>query len=873
MIIRSRIFFAIIIPFVCAIAFAGDIPVQNSNFESGSLSPWLETRSYGGHGKAPATISSGVQSAGRNGSLAYYAEAKIFVKQPSNGNCVTNDVFVQSVLRQTIQLGAPTTGDFNLGAWANGSGHIASGGTFRFRVGSDPTGGTDIDAPTVIWGDYQEQTGVFVRAQVRTGTITTDRLTIFLSGRASAEEELCQTTIIAQISAVMRFDDVRLADYVDSPPTVAISAPQQGAMLFQPFSVHYNVSDAEGLPVHCDLYVDVHRKEEIDNCPLGDHEYAGMTPGFGVHTIQVVVIDAWDNEAATPLTGIEVVSQRPYHIPFDHNDALGVGRRIKYAPDGTLYAIGGMDTTPADTLFVVKYDTKLAPIWTQSITAYQDTFSGPSDLLVTPDSKAIVACRGGIASAANQDMIVREYDPAGNLVWNFVYDGTPPGDPKPLADGASRLARSDDGSIYVAGWTAVKNSSTDRDLTVIKLDADGHQLWQRSFPSFPGYPDAPFAVRVGKDDNVIVAFNGADPYYYSEQFAVVCYSKDGDLLWSKVFNEEDEIREGAAMVIDPDGNIYVTAIWEVPGEAADVMTMKFSPTGDVLWSVLENGSANLLDEATDMAIGKSGNIYVIGYAQSDDPGNYIDSIVIKYDSDGNQVWFKQIEKPGNNECALTGILDEDENLYIAGDGPGNGAFVAKLDTNGNLLFWDSANDTVNSSCTWYSVAASPDHDLYVVGTCNSQYGYKMLAERYFFSGTQYYGHVDLADYVGDPSGLPARLTGKTGGALIDSTELSINVLSNYQGFLDAGEDVIFKGSHWLSKVASNAPTGSVQRLDWTLSVNGDATQDNRVDLRDLNSMMVNFGDAAPDDDIDGSGTVDLHDIDIVFINFGLSGEG
>jgi hypothetical protein len=72
-------------------------------------------------------------------------------------------------------------------------------------------------------------------------------------------------------------------------------------------------------------------------------------------------------------------------------------------------------------------------------------------------------------------------------------------------------------------------------------------------------------------------------------------------------------------------------------------------------------------------------------------------------------------------------------------------------------------------------------------------------------------------------------------------------------------------------VQIDTSSGSISGNNLELT-NGDANLDNAVDIRDLNSIFVNFGLPTPDSDLDGSGTVDLKDMNIIFINFGLIGD-
>lgn len=95
------------------------------------------------------------------------------------------------------------------------------------------------------------------------------------------------------------------------------------------------------------------------------------------------------------------------------------------------------------------------------------------------------------------------------------------------------------------------------------------------------------------------------------------------------------------MVIDNSGNIYITGV-TYAGSSNDFCTIKYNSSGIQQWTVTYNGSANLGDEATSIALDNQGNIFVTGTANID-YNNTVwtgDYCTIKYNSSGQQQWAK-----------------------------------------------------------------------------------------------------------------------------------------------------------------------------------------------------------------------------------------
>jgi len=155
-----------------------------------------------------------------------------------------------------------------------------------------------------------------------------------------------------------------------------------------------------------------------------------------------------------------------------------------------------------------------------------------------------------------------------------------------------------------------------------------------------------------------------------------------------------------AMDSDAAGNIYLAGF--SAGDFAaprmgygDIIVSKYSPGGTHLWS-RQLGTDNN-DQVRDIAVDAAGNSYTIGYTYGqlgDQSFGNIDMFVVKYDSDGNQQWIKQI---GTHfyEYGQAVSIATDGNILITGSTGGSLAstnsgdddtYVAKYDTDGILLW-------------------------------------------------------------------------------------------------------------------------------------------------------------------------------------------
>ena len=150
------------------------------------------------------------------------------------------------------------------------------------------------------------------------------------------------------------------------------------------------------------------------------------------------------------------------------------------------------------------------------------------------------------------------------------------------------------------------------------------------------------------------------------------YDPGGSQLWLKQLGtSEDDIAYGIA--IDPNGNVYISGITVGELESgkahgsedtydSDAFIAKYDSDGNQIW-LRQIGTAKD-DYANAIATDASGNVFICGFTYGDlAPGQAkggIDAYLAKYDPNGTQVWLKQL-----------GTKDSDRARGIATDGSGN----------------------------------------------------------------------------------------------------------------------------------------------------------------------------------------------------------
>jgi len=327
-----------------------------------------------------------------------------------------------------------------------------------------------------------------------------------------------------------------------------------------------------------------------------------------------------------------------------------------------------------------------------------------------------------------------------------------------------------DGTVslpYLGNW-----SNLDPNMFVLKLDSSGNYVWAKSMGGTDPTPTAgasPEAVAVDSSGNVYTTGSfpqnvDFDPNAGIEKLssngnADVFVSKldsSGNHVWAKAFGSTlgHRLDKGSSLALDSSGNVHVVGefVGTVdfdPGvgtvnltpvgeqQDGDVFVLKLDSSGNYVWAKRLGG--NSYDSPYSVAVDSSGNVHTSGFFRETadfDPNagteeltsaGTNDVFVSKLDSSGNYVWAKSISSTHSLSAAYLAI-DSSGNVYHFGLLPtsgltvdfdpgagtlnvvaeGQGTWVSKLDSSGNLAPADNPGFTLSTTSVSVSEAGSTD---------------------------------------------------------------------------------------------------------------------------------------------------------------------
>jgi uncharacterized protein (TIGR02145 family) len=195
------------------------------------------------------------------------------------------------------------------------------------------------------------------------------------------------------------------------------------------------------------------------------------------------------------------------------------------------------------------------------------------------------------------------------------------------------------------------------------------------------------------------------------------FNANGDSLWTRYY-DYGNADEPIALKIDHAGNIVVTGssygTGGFYGTRWDYATVKYSPSGELLWSERFHSGSNFEDLPKGMAIDAEDNIYITGQT-------HLIYGTVKYNTGGTLLWEQYWQRQSANGNALAIVLDEDANVYVTGTSNHN-IEVLKYNKNG-LMKWDTIFLRPESqSNVPTSIVVDSDKDIFITGYVSSTVG-------------------------------------------------------------------------------------------------------------------------------------------------------
>lgn len=405
----------------------------------------------------------------------------------------------------------------------------------------------------------------------------------------------------------------------------------------------------------------------------------------------------------------------------------GGANAVAVGANGTVFVTGNATT--------MAYSQQGVPLWT-------NVYSVPGYSLAT---KAIAVGSNGtvfVAGASQgsgtfDDYATFAYSQQGVPLWTNRYNG-----PGGSADVVNAIAVSTNGTVFITGYSRA-NFANDADYATIAYSQAGIPLWTNRYNGPGNSDDQANALALGTDGTVFVTGYSRGSNTWND-WATIAYSQEGVPLWTNRYDGPgndsfgDIGDQATAMAVGTDGTVFVTgfAAFFNNDYNPDYATIAYSHDGVPLWTNSYNGpTLNGDDRATAVAVGTDGTVFVTGFSFLYNTYNP-DYATIAYSHDGVPLWIARYNGPGNSSDGATAVvLGTNGNVFVTGTSYGSGSYgdfaTIVYSQDGFPLSTNRYNGPANYADSASSLAICPD-GVVVVGSCGdgSRFGYSPTLVKY-----------------------------------------------------------------------------------------------------------------------------------------------
>jgi len=243
-----------------------------------------------------------------------------------------------------------------------------------------------------------------------------------------------------------------------------------------------------------------------------------------------------------------------------------------------------------------------------------------------------------------------------NEAWVRRIDGPVHGN-----DHAHDVATDSAGNVILTGW--IETATGNEDCHTVKYSPQGDLLWENTYAGSATGTDYGYALAVDQNGNPCVAGfgNGTNPATFD--IFVLKYDADGNSVWTQRWTSPITNYSAYAysIAVDNQGNVFTTGFMSDGLTDGEFITLKFDSAGALQWAMPYNGSTSTIDYANCIVVDSDGNSYITGW--SGGANNLHDITTIKYDPDGNELWVRRYNGTADdNDYGYWLALDASDNV-------------------------------------------------------------------------------------------------------------------------------------------------------------------------------------------------------------------
>jgi len=207
--------------------------------------------------------------------------------------------------------------------------------------------------------------------------------------------------------------------------------------------------------------------------------------------------------------------------------------------------------------------------------------------------------------------------------------------------------------------------------------------------------------------------------------------------WVQRFNSPGNYNDYVTdMAIDKSGNIFLTGYVHVNDTDQNFVTIKYNTQGGEQWVRYYDGPDHREVKPVAIAVDDSGNVFVTGYSYS--YSEFDDILIIRYNENGDSIWTRKFLGIGHvSDRPNAMALDKNGNVIISGSAVGINsmdALTMKYNSNGNFEWSRYFDGITNGYDVSYGLAVDKNNIIYIIGGVTGKGG---IIIKYDSAGNQF----------------------------------------------------------------------------------------------------------------------------------------
>jgi hypothetical protein len=286
------------------------------------------------------------------------------------------------------------------------------------------------------------------------------------------------------------------------------------------------------------------------------------------------------------------------------------------------------------------------------------------------------------------------------------------------------------------------------------------EVWVSHY-SGNGFQNEATAIAKSPDTTLVVTGFSVGSDFSRDIYTMKIRQSDGSEVWAQRWVGAAGSRdEPYSIAVDDYGNVFVAGRTNTIAADTDFVVIKYSSDGTELWTKTYDNSG--VDVARAVVADRNGGCFVTGYSNAGPGNGNQDYLTIHFDAAGDQRWVSRLNGTGNFDDYPTAMILSDAGyLYVTGYSWGGSEpqydyLTLRLDTLDGDTVWTRRYDgtaIAPKSDYAYGVTLDDSQYLYVTGKAGEQNTwYDATTIKYTPTGTAVWVNRFDAGWLGTDAG-------------------------------------------------------------------------------------------------------------------------